>query len=72
MKEKCDNHCETCSMAGQVYCSLVYTRATNQSLPGILERLESLEMEMQDLRKPKDVQKVLNPMGYQMEEAEEL
>ena len=51
MKEKCDNHCETCSMAGQVYCSLVYTRATNQSLPGILERLESLEMEMQDLRK---------------------
>jgi hypothetical protein len=72
MKEKCDNHCETCSLTGQIFCALMFSRATNQSLPTILERLESLEMEMQDLRKPKDVPKVLNPMGYQVEDAEEL
>jgi hypothetical protein len=50
----------------------MFAKSTHQSMSGILERLESLEMEMQDLRKPKDVPKVLNPMGYQVEDAEEL
>lgn len=71
-KEKCDNHCETCPLAGQTFCSLMFAKSTHQSMSSILERLESLEMEMQDLRKPKDVPKVLNPMGYQSEDAEEL
>lgn len=72
MKEKCDNHCETCSLTGQIFCALMFSRATNQSLPTILERLESLEAEIQDLREPKDAPKVLNPFGNAMEDAEGL
>lgn len=72
MKEKCDNHCETCSLTGQIFCALMFSRATNQSLPTILERLESLEAEMQDLREPKETPKVLNPFGNAIEDAEEL
>jgi hypothetical protein len=72
MKEKCDNHCETCSLTGQIFCALMFSRATNQSLPTILERLESLEAEIQDLREPKETPKVLNPFGNAMEDTEEL
>ena len=50
----------------------MFSRATNQSLPTILERLESLETEIQDLREPKEAPKVLNPFGHATEEAEEL
>lgn len=71
-KEKCDNRCETCPANGQIYCAVMFARATNQTLPGLMEKIESLEMEIQDLRKPKDVPKVLNPMGYQVEDTEEL
>lgn len=72
MKEKCDNHCETCSLTGQIFCALMFSRATNQSLPTILERLDSLEAEIQDLRDPKEAPKVLNPFGNAIEDAEEL
>lgn len=72
MKEKCDNHCETCSLTGQIFCALMFSRATNQSLPTILERLESLEAEIQDLREPKETPKLLNPFGNATEDAEEL
>lgn len=50
----------------------MFSRATNQSLPTILERLESLEAEIQDLREPKEAPKVLNPFGNAIEDAEEL
>ena len=50
----------------------MFAKSTHQSMSSILERLESLEMEMQDLRKPKEVPKVLSPMGYHVEDAEEL
>ena len=71
-KEKCDNHCETCPVNGQVYCSVMFAKTTNQTMNNILERLGVLEMEVQDLRKPSEPQAVLNPLGYQNEEAEEL
>lgn len=72
MKEKCDNHCETCSLAGQIFCALMFSRATNQSLPSILERLESLEAEVQDMHKPEETPKLLSPLGCSMENAESL
>ena len=72
MKEKCDNHCETCSLTGQIFCALMFSRATNQSLPTIFERLQSLEAEIQELREPKEAPKVLNPFGNAIEDAEEL
>ena len=72
MKEKCDNHCETCSLTGQIFCALMLAKSTHQSMSVILERIESLEAEIQYLREPKEVPKVLRPMGYQVDEAEEL
>lgn len=43
MKDKCDNHCETCPMQTQVHCALVYAKATNTSVGVLAERIESLE-----------------------------
>lgn len=43
MKEKCDNHCETCPTPSQVYCALVFCKATNESIGAIAERVEALE-----------------------------
>lgn len=71
-KEKCDNHCETCPVNGQVYCSVMFARSTNQLLSGLMSRVQSLELEIQDLRRPAEAPAVLNPLGYQTEEAEEL
>lgn len=61
MKEKCDNQCETCPINGQMYCALVYARATNQSLPGILEQLEELKQEIRELRNTTESSPVINP-----------
>lgn len=43
MKEKCDNHCETCPMQTQIHCALVYAKATNASLGALNERMEAIE-----------------------------
>lgn len=43
MKEKCDNHCETCPMPTQVHCSLFYAKATNASIGALAERIEAIE-----------------------------
>ena len=43
MKEKCDNICETCPMATQIHCVLVYSKATNASVGALAERLKALE-----------------------------
>lgn len=43
MKEKCDNHCETCPMQTQVHCALVYAKATNASLGALSERMDAIE-----------------------------
>lgn len=43
MKDKCDNICETCGMATQIHCILVFSRATNESVGALAERIENLE-----------------------------
>lgn len=35
MKEKCDNHCETCPIQGQIYCALQYVKSLNDRLTNI-------------------------------------
>lgn len=57
MKDKCDNHCETCPMQRQVYCSLIFSKATNTSLSVLDERLAILEQAVL----PKEVT-LINPM----------
>ena len=47
MKEKCDNHCETCPMQTQMHCALVYAKATNASLGVLAERIETIEARLQ-------------------------
>ena len=32
MKEKCDNHCETCPIQGQIYCILQFAKSINERL----------------------------------------
>lgn len=71
-KERCDNHCETCPMNGQIYCAVMFARATNLMLPGLVEKIQNLEMEIQELRKPTDTPTVINPLASPFEEAEEL
>ena len=71
-KERCDNHCETCPMNGQIYCAVMFSRATNLMLPGLVEKIQNLEMEIQELRKPTDTPSVINPLASPFEEAEEL
>ena len=43
MKEKCDNRCETCPMPTQIHCILVFSKATNESVGALDERLKALE-----------------------------
>lgn len=43
MKEKCDNICETCPMQTQLHCVLVYSKATNESVGALAERISRLE-----------------------------
>lgn len=43
MKEKCDNHCETCPMQTQVHCAVVHARASYVTSAGIAERLAAIE-----------------------------
>lgn len=43
MKEKCDNHCETCPIQTQVHCTLLYVKATNASIGALAERIDTLE-----------------------------
>ena len=43
MKDKCDNHCETCPMQTQIHCALVYAKATNASVGVLAERIETIE-----------------------------
>ena len=47
MKEKCDNHCETCPMQTQMHCALVYAKATNASLGVLAERIAYIESRLQ-------------------------
>ena len=47
MKDKCDNHCETCPMQTQMHCALVYAKATNVSVGVLAERLSVLESRLQ-------------------------
>lgn len=43
MKEKCDNHCETCPIQTQVHCTLFYVKTNNASIGALAERIDSLE-----------------------------
>lgn len=43
MKDKCDNHCETCPMQTQIHCTLFYAKANNASVGALAERIEALE-----------------------------
>ena len=47
MKDKCDNHCETCPMQTQMHCALVYAKATNTSVGVLAERLSAIESRLQ-------------------------
>lgn len=42
MKEKCDNVCETCSVAGQIFCCLQFSKATNKLVANLEERINAL------------------------------
>lgn len=57
MKKECDNHCETCPMQSQIYCALMFARATNASLTAIDDRLASLEQAV----RPEEVT-LINPI----------
>ena len=35
MKVKCDNHCETCPIQGQIYCTLQYIKSLNDRVTNI-------------------------------------
>ena len=35
MKEKCDNHCETCPIQGHIYCTLQYVKSLNDRVTNI-------------------------------------
>ena len=71
-KERCDNHCETCPMNGQIYCAVMFARATNLAIPGLIEKVNNLEMEIQELRKPTDAPTVINPLESPFEDIKEL
>jgi hypothetical protein len=59
MKERCDNICETCSTQGQIYCSLKFAKATNQSLLSLDERLSAIEAKLSGTQ---DVPMFINPL----------
>lgn len=46
MKEKCDNHCETCPMQTQVHCAVVHARAAYVTATNIVERLIAIEQSL--------------------------
>lgn len=46
MKEKCDNHCETCPMQTQVHCAVVHSRAAYVTATTIVERLIAIEQSL--------------------------
>lgn len=62
MKDQCDNHCETCPMQTQIHCILVYSKATNQSVGALEERISALER-----RAHQDVPNLLNPLKIESE-----
>ena len=43
MKEKCDNHCETCPMQSQVFCALIFAKANNSAIGSLAQRVENVE-----------------------------
>jgi hypothetical protein len=47
MKNKCDNHCETCPMQTQIHCALVYAKATNTSVGALDARIAAIESRLQ-------------------------
>lgn len=59
MKERCDNICETCPTQGQIYCSLKFAKATNQSLTSLDERLNAIEAKLSGTQ---DVPTFINPL----------
>lgn len=62
MKDQCDNHCETCPMQTQIHCILVYSKATNQSVGALDERIRALES-----RAVQDAPNLLNPFETESE-----
>lgn len=52
MKEKCDNHCETCPMQTQIHCVLVYAKANNASVGALAERLQRVEASLESKQTP--------------------
>ena len=71
-KEKCDNRCETCPMNGQVYCAVMFAKATNQALPSLVERIGMMELTIQEMQKPAESPRVINPLSYTERDAEEI
>lgn len=57
MKNQCDKHCETCSMQTQLHCVVVFSRATNESIGALAERIEQLEKSVRIEQSP-----VFNPL----------
>lgn len=63
MKEICDNICETCSPQGQMYCALRFSKATNQSLASLDERLKAIESKLQATQEtPKYIDPLRDPL----------
>lgn len=57
MKQQCDNHCETCPMQTQLHCVVVFSRATNESIGALAERIEQLEQSVRSEQSP-----IINPL----------
>jgi len=63
MKQQCDNHCETCPMPTQLHCVVVFSRATNESIGALAERIDQLEKSVRSEQSP-----IINPLAMDYQE----
>ena len=63
MKEKCDNHCETCPMQSQIYCTLMFAKANTAAIGNIANRVENIEHAFTTPQYPKDPKDLKNPQN---------
>lgn len=59
MKEKCDNICSTCPVNGQIYCTLMFLKANNESMKVFNDNINTLSERMTNvetflINNPKD------------------
>lgn len=78
MKEKCDNHCETCPMQSQIYCSLMFAKANNAAINSLAARVANIEQVFTIPQHPNDPNNLkhpattLNPISVKPSDAQKL